>query len=153
MPQLDFATFPSQVFWITVGFGLFYLAMSNLVLPKIGLVINDRIKYIEGFVSKAAQLKEQADEIRRRSKSLLEDISVQEKVKIENAILVARERFESHKKRVESEYATKCAGSMDKLSVNVSEAFNKLSEEVLVLANDFVKQRITSEAKDIFCKE
>ena len=36
MPQLDFATFPNQIFWLLVTLVVIYLILSRVVLPRVG---------------------------------------------------------------------------------------------------------------------
>ena len=42
MPQFDFGTFPSQIFWLIVCFAALYFLLAKTVLPKIGAVLEDR---------------------------------------------------------------------------------------------------------------
>jgi hypothetical protein len=46
MPQLDSYTFFSQVFWLVVIFGAFYILILNNVLPNIARVLKLRRKQI-----------------------------------------------------------------------------------------------------------
>ncbi|MDR1366256.1 MAG: hypothetical protein LBJ03_04230 [Holosporales bacterium] len=153
MPQLDFTTFPSQIFWIVVGFGLFYVATSRIILPKIGSALEDRQKYVADFLNKATQLKDQAGEIKRNSKNLLEEIEVQEKTEIEQAMLAARGQLDAHKKRIEGEYAKKYAELVEKTSKDTEVASTALSNEALVIADDFVNRHKSADLNGVFCKE
>ena len=36
MPQLDFATFPNQIFWLLVALVIIYFVLSKIALPRIG---------------------------------------------------------------------------------------------------------------------
>jgi F-type H+-transporting ATPase subunit b len=42
MPQLDFATFPNQIFWLVVALVVLYLILSRMALPRIGSVMAER---------------------------------------------------------------------------------------------------------------
>ena len=42
LPQLDIATWPSQLFWLVVVFGAGYPGMAKIVPPRIGAVPADR---------------------------------------------------------------------------------------------------------------
>ena len=40
MPQLDPEFWFSQIFWLTITFGILYLVLSKLILPKISDNLN-----------------------------------------------------------------------------------------------------------------
>ena len=60
MPQLDFSTFPSQIFWLAVIFVLLYLLMARVALPRVSAMIDARKARIEGDLERAAQMKTEA---------------------------------------------------------------------------------------------
>ena len=53
VPQFDPASFPGQLFWLAITFALLYLAMSRLVLPRIGGVIGARAGHIAQDLAQA----------------------------------------------------------------------------------------------------
>lgn len=57
--QVD--TFPSQIFWLAVTFGLLYFAASTWLLPKVRKAIEDREHAIAKDVADAAELSGKAD--------------------------------------------------------------------------------------------
>ncbi|MDZ4761144.1 MAG: ATPase [Alphaproteobacteria bacterium] len=57
--QID--TFPSQIFWLVVTFGVLYFVLSNVLLPRIRQAIEDRDGVIAADVAKAAAASTQAD--------------------------------------------------------------------------------------------
>ena len=61
MPQLDYTTFPSQLFWLTLCFVLLYVLMAKIALPRIGSILADRSKRIGDDIAAAQQLKERSD--------------------------------------------------------------------------------------------
>lgn len=60
-PPMDATTFPSQIFWLVIFFGLLYLLMSRLALPKMEAVLGHRHKTIEGDLAKASALKNETE--------------------------------------------------------------------------------------------
>lgn len=60
-PPFDFSFFESHVFWLLVCFGLFYMFMSRVVLPRIGGVIELRRDRIAADLDHAARMKQEAD--------------------------------------------------------------------------------------------
>lgn len=62
MPQLDFSTFPSQIFWLAIAFVLLYLALDRYLIPRIGGAIEERKDRIADDLDMAATKKAEADE-------------------------------------------------------------------------------------------
>ena len=62
MPQLDFSTFPNQIFWLVLTLIAIYLILSRVALPRIGAVLAERQGTITNDIAKAEELKQQAVE-------------------------------------------------------------------------------------------
>jgi F-type H+-transporting ATPase subunit b len=62
MPQLDFATFPSQIFWLIVALVALYFVISRVALPKITGAIEERHDAIEDDLERAAEFKRRAQQ-------------------------------------------------------------------------------------------
>ncbi|MBV2142494.1 F0F1 ATP synthase subunit B [Falsochrobactrum sp. TDYN1] len=60
-PPFDSTHYASQVLWLAITFGLFYLFLSRVVLPRIGGVIENRRDRIAQDLEQAARLKQDAD--------------------------------------------------------------------------------------------
>jgi F-type H+-transporting ATPase subunit b len=58
-PPMDATTFPSQIFWLVIFFGLLYLLMSRVALPRMAAVLEKRANTIEGDLARAQALKDQ----------------------------------------------------------------------------------------------
>jgi len=62
MPQLDFSTFPNQIFWLLVALVLVYLILSRVALPRIGAVLAERSGTITNDIAAAEELKLKAQD-------------------------------------------------------------------------------------------
>ena len=62
MPQLDFATFPNQIFWLVVAIVVLYFIIAKVALPRIGSVIEDRHNAVANDIEQAAEFKRKAEE-------------------------------------------------------------------------------------------
>jgi len=60
-PPFDSHTFPSQLFWLALAFIALYLLMSRVALPRVGSILEDRRKHIEGDLAEAHRLKGESD--------------------------------------------------------------------------------------------
>ncbi len=61
LPQMDPGPFLGQLFWLALLFGLLYLALSRVAIPRISAVLEERRDKIADDLDKAGELKAQAE--------------------------------------------------------------------------------------------
>ena len=60
-PPFEPTYFPSQLLWLAITFGLFYLFLQKVVMPRIGGILEVRRDRIAHDLDAAARMKEDAD--------------------------------------------------------------------------------------------
>lgn len=60
-PPFDSSTFASQTLWLVITFGLFYLFLKRVILPRLGGIIEVRENRIAQDIEHAAKAKAEAD--------------------------------------------------------------------------------------------
>jgi F-type H+-transporting ATPase subunit b len=60
-PPFDQSTFASQLLWLAISFGLFYVLISKVILPRIGGILEARSGTIARDLDDAARSKAEAD--------------------------------------------------------------------------------------------
>jgi F-type H+-transporting ATPase subunit b len=60
-PPFDAHTFASQLLWLAIAFVALYVLMSRWALPRVGGIIENRQKRIDGDLAEAGQLKQQSE--------------------------------------------------------------------------------------------
>src|SRR5690606_34694661 len=60
-PPFDTSTFPSQLLWLCITFGLLYVLMKRVIVPRIGGILELRRDRIAQDLDEAARMKEEAD--------------------------------------------------------------------------------------------
>ena len=60
-PPFDRETFASQVVWLAITFGVLYVLMARVALPRIGAIFEARAKHIADDLAEAESLKGQSD--------------------------------------------------------------------------------------------
>jgi F-type H+-transporting ATPase subunit b len=73
MPQLDFATFPNQIFWLVVTLIVIYFVLSRVALPRIASVLSERSGTITNDIAAAEDLKQKAVEAEEAYNKALAD--------------------------------------------------------------------------------
>ena len=60
MPQLEFGTFPNQIFWLVVALVVIYFVLTRVALPRIAGVLSERQGTITNDIAAAEELKQKA---------------------------------------------------------------------------------------------
>jgi len=60
LPQLDFTTFPSQIFWLAVTCFVLFQLMNKVALPRIASVLEERADAIAEDLDRAEEFKRKA---------------------------------------------------------------------------------------------
>ncbi|PWR01579.1 ATP F0F1 synthase subunit B' [Meridianimarinicoccus roseus] len=73
MPQLDFGTFPNQIFWLIVALVAIYFILSKVALPRIAGILADRQDTITNDIAAAEELKLKAKQAEAAYEKALAD--------------------------------------------------------------------------------
>lgn len=60
-PPLDTTTYPSQLFWLAITFGLLLFLLSRVFLPRLGGILEDRSNRIADDLDSAARMQREAE--------------------------------------------------------------------------------------------
>ncbi len=73
MPQLDFSTYFSQIFWLAVSFVLFFAVVRLLLTPKMNAIFARRDDELEKNLKKAEELRAKAEALQKRYRNALQE--------------------------------------------------------------------------------
>lgn len=73
LPQLDFSTFPSQIFWLAVTAFVLFQLMNKVALPRIASVLEERADAIADDLDRAEEFKRRAAEAEAAYQQALAD--------------------------------------------------------------------------------
>ena len=62
LPQLDFSTFPNQIFWLVTALVAIYYILTRVALPRMGAVMAERSGTITNDLAAAEDLKARASD-------------------------------------------------------------------------------------------
>jgi F-type H+-transporting ATPase subunit b len=102
-PPFDSTTFPSQLLWLAITFGLFYLFLKKVVLPRIGSILEVRRDRIAQDLDQAARMKEEADAAIAAYEQELADARTKANTIGQQARDAAKAEAEAERRRVEAE--------------------------------------------------
>jgi F-type H+-transporting ATPase subunit b len=60
-PPFESSTYASQLLWLAITFGIFYLLVSKVIAPRIGGILEDRHDRIAEDLDEANRLKDESD--------------------------------------------------------------------------------------------
>lgn len=140
MPQLDFALWPHQIFWLLVTLVVIYLLLTRIALPRISSVLADRKGAITNDIAAAEELKQKA----LRAEKAYNDALAQ--ARVEAAKIVAEARAEIQKDldaataRADTEIAAKASQSEGR----IAEIRDGALEAVTEVAKDTAKEIVAA---------
>lgn len=70
MPQLDPSTFPSQLFWLCISFGILWIGLKFL-LPDLAAIIKKRRRYMLSHLQKARDIQKLSEKIAQEQEQRL----------------------------------------------------------------------------------
>ncbi|MEM6594500.1 MAG: F0F1 ATP synthase subunit B' [Pseudomonadota bacterium] len=133
MPQLDFSTFPNQIFWFVVTLIVIYFILSRVALPRIGAVLAERSGTITNDIAAAEDLKQKAVEAEDAYNKALADARAE-----------ANRIVDETKAQIKSELDTAIAEADAEIAARSAE-----SEKAIAAIRDSAKDDAATVAKDI----
>ena len=128
LPQLDIATWSSQLFWLVVLFGVGYLVMAKIVTPRIGAVLEDRRQTVNGDLEKARNASAEAAKIRADYESDLENARSEAAEYARKAVAEAAKKADDADARIAQKLANKVAKAEAKLAKAKTSAVANLND-------------------------
>ncbi|MBX3576059.1 MAG: F0F1 ATP synthase subunit B [Rhizobiaceae bacterium] len=101
-PPFDPASYPSQLLWLAITFGLFYLFLKKVALPRIGSILEVRRDRIAQDLDQAARMKEEADAAIAAYEQELADARKRATAIAQEASAGAKSEAEAERKQVEA---------------------------------------------------
>jgi F-type H+-transporting ATPase subunit b len=115
-PPFDASTFPSQLLWLAITFGLFYLFLKKVVLPRIGNILEVRRDRIESDLDQAARMKDEADAAIAAYEQELADARTRANVIGQQARDSAKAGAEAERRKIEADLDAKLASAEDRIA-------------------------------------
>ena len=139
-PPMDAHSFPSQIFWLVIFFGLLYLLMSRLALPRMAAVLEKRHKAIESDLSKASALKHETEAaIQHYEKSLSDARANAQGIATETRSRIAAE-IEAERSALEKTLSAKLAEADTRISATKAKAMQDVHEVAAETAAEIVSE-------------
>ena len=133
MPQLDFSTFPNQIFWLVVFCVVLFAIVKLFIIPRMEDIFANRRKIIDGNISKAEEIRLRVSEIEKqieeelqKTKSQCDEIMKTSGNNIKEQMVAALE----DSKIATSQLIDEAEGRLRELRDGSDDAIEKISEEL-----------------------
>ncbi|WP_309083601.1 F0F1 ATP synthase subunit B [Chelativorans sp.] len=123
-PPFLVETYPSQLLWLAITFGLFYLFLKKVVLPRIGSILEVRRDRIAQDLDQAARMKEEADAAVAAYEQELAEARKKASAIAQEARDAAKAEAEAERRRVEAGLESKLAEAEQRISAIKSSALS-----------------------------
>ena len=148
MPQLNPEFWVSQIFWLTITFGILYIVLSKLILPKISANLESRKSQISDNIEAADKQRDESDaklkeyeEIISKSKNEAKNIYNQSREKALKDINAKRDILD---KQIDEEIK-KAEDEINQLRKDAPTKINKIAIET---ASELTKKLIGAEVNN-----
>ena len=148
MPQLNPEFWVSQIFWLTLTFGILYVVLSKLILPKISANLELRKSQIQENI-------EAAEKQRESSESKLkeyDEIILKSKLEAKNIFKDAREKalkdVNSKKEILDKQINEEINNAEIEIQILKKSASEKINKIAIETSSDLIKKIIGTEVNN-----
>jgi len=146
-PPFASETFASQLVWLVLAFGLLYLLMSRVALPRVAGILETRRGRIASDLKAAQQMKADSD----RAVEAYEASLAQARAKAQSIAADTREvvsaETDAKRKTIEAELAKKLAAAEEQIAATKATALGNVRNIAAEAASTIV-ERLTGSAPD-----
>lgn len=125
-PPFDPTFFASQLFWLAITFGLLYLLMSRLALPRVSAIIETRQNRIRQDLDEAGRLKNESDAAHAAYEKELFDARNRAHAIGLKARGEAKAAIEAERTRVEAELGAKLGAAESRIAAIKAKALSEV---------------------------
>ena len=138
LPQLDFNTYPSLVFWSVVSLIIGYILMKYLVTPNIKSILNNRETNIQNDLVKAKTSSQETEKIKENIINSQTELKLRSQLIVNQALSETKQNIEKKEKDINK-----------KLNEKVIQAEKQITEKQKLVINEVISNAEELTAKVI----
>jgi F-type H+-transporting ATPase subunit b len=142
MPQLDPLDWAPQLVWLVLTFGILYLLMVWVALPRIGGVIDKRAAHIAGDLETAEKFRRETEEAIAAYEQALAEAKQKAHAIVEEGRAKLKAETDAERAKLEKELAVKSAEAEARIEKAKTAAMKEVNTVASDVAADIVKQLI-----------
>ncbi len=145
-PPFDQTTYPSQLLWLVITFGLFYVLMQKVIVPRVGGILENRHDRIAQDLDEASRLKSEADAAIETYERELSAAKAKAGQIASSARDAAKAKADADRAAVEVELAGKLAAAETRIADIKAKAFAEVDTIAVDTVGAIVEQLIGAKA-------
>jgi len=142
MPQLNPLDWGPQLIWLLITFGILYLLMVKVGLPRIGAVIDARAAHIAKDLAEADRLRRQTEEAIAAYEQTLAEAKQKAHAIVEEGRAKLKSESAGERARLDAELAERGAEAERRIEAAKTSAMRDVNEVAAEVAADIVRQLI-----------
>jgi len=142
MPQLNPLDWGPQLIWLLITFGILYLLMVYVALPRIGGVIEARAAHIAKDLATADSLRRETEEAIAAYEQALAEAKQKAHAIVEEGRAKLKEETAAERAKLESELGKKSAEAEARINAAKTSAMREVNNVAADVAADIVRQLI-----------
>ena len=142
MPQLNPLDWGPQLIWLLITFGILYLLMVYVALPRIGGVIEARAAHIAKDLATADSLRRETEEAIAAYEQALAEAKQKAHAIVEEGRTRLKEETAAERAKLESELGKKSAEAEARINAAKTSAMREVNNVAADVAADIVRQLI-----------
>jgi F-type H+-transporting ATPase subunit b len=146
MPQLNPLDWGPQLIWLVITFGILYLLMVHVVLPRIGGVLEARAAHIAKDLAAADKLRRETEEAIAAYEQALAEAKQKAHAIIDAGRTKLKEEMAAERAKLDQELGKKSAEAEARINAAKVSAMKDVSAVAADVAADIVRQLIGSVA-------
>ena len=148
MPQLNPEFWVSQIFWLTLTFGILYIVLSKLILPKISANLESRKSQIQENIE-AAEKQRESSETKLKE---YDEIILKTKLEAKNIFKDAREKtlknINLKRETLDKQIDEEIKKAEKEIEIFIKSAPEKINKIAIETSSELVKRLIGAEVNN-----
>lgn len=140
MPQFDPQFFLPQLFWLAVLFGILYLLMSRVALPRVAEVLETRQDRIAHDLDRAEELKKQAEAVLKAYEAAAAEARGKAQVLLAEAAAQSQAEANRRNDEIAARLAREGEAAAERIARAKGQAMQQVSEMAAELAAEAARK-------------
>lgn len=139
MPQLNPADWAPQLIWLVITFGILYVLMVRVALPRIGKVIDARAAHIASDLDAAEKFRRETEEAIAAYEQALAEAKQKAHAIVEEGRTKLKAETDAEREKLEKELAAKSAEAEKRIEAAKASAMKEVNSVATDVAADIVR--------------